>query len=1731
MLLINFICIFYLMVLVRCDTIYKSETNTESYDGVTYPFNVLFSRQDVSDLDFRTSQRSHQINQRRSWLTTVPSSDYSTAALEEVLRKLKNRNLEQIATSPFGANGMVFATEFGYGTVEQTSGFSNTAVPKNVNRKAENKYTNQNTLDATTEFDETDYVDNLRILEARNKPRTVKEAKKEEEKKKEKCKFKFKDLFKFLHPKKKKCDPKPEDTKMKLIDQVPALPKNELKGEKKSTEITSTTTTVTSNVTDNHGSKKVNAAQKKKRHRRTVDQKPDVTSTQKYYNQKWLPNFKKREPTQADSRTYEVLSNKLSYKDFVDGFKYYLKFERDMARSNFSDIVRYEAHKHHNVDDIGKFILEKIPQVPVTESYNKPYDSIDRSPEFEKTTNTVRNGKFIETEQLDVSTEADTDVRLEKYDSTQTTIPTNLRRFDSLKKRLIDVQKPSWLRKKSISSYFDSKTSGPRIRRGLKPRTHNTIHFDTTEFSHSLKSDTAQLKDSTKNVAFAKVNLVETSKTKKPFGGFFGKFKKHKAKRDASGILKKLRQIFSNGQTTPDKAKGLTSRYGYPSDLYESMNIKYPMYKTPDMTDDLDVIMDKFNKPASQTSTTLLSYMEYYDTEPKMFSNDFQPDPDVPFELTTPQIKDKMLQKKLQTLQKEYDSVAARAFGSEYDTNIRINPPRTSPELFYKLTAFKEPVTIVAHKAGRRTKTVTAPSKYQASTINDFQYDGFRDLLGLSKKQAQRLTNGYNEPATLNSKSPTHRYTITWQINDSDLGIKKQDYDREDKSGLTSASEIPAGVKVEDNPANHYSIKPSMLNNLDATESIKIKPRIDNTNRYKTKTTRQVKMTTMKFYDKNWSKTLVNNQVRSNKLPVTMNNKETYKQLKPSRDMGFNVKGLSGEDNNDVVMVQTSTMLIGTNKEKNEAHGSDNNYKYDIKIDKDRVSTSDRFRDFGKGIDTEEVENERVTSKTNGVKDTQSVFEEKTLPIHNKFMYDTVTGRKHVASVKNPANISPDKQQPQVLLKYPASKLDTNMHQKNYKTKAKTKSPPMLPTPWNLNGLETQSKYEDDDKTPYPSKVSDKRTKETTLKFDLSNMVDRFDHDFPGFEKKGKSTTAMRNILDWFEKHYSDSINIGKQTTSKENVKFETSTVGRLIKDSWEKQDIDYDKTTTKLLNKENKPKSDIKKKPATEGKAAKDSKKQSKEKEPKDHINGKPVKTITPAVKTTKKDGPIVADLGKEETIAADVLGKEEANVGRTVKDWLKTPMKIVKSKTKSGKNRKTARDMAIYLSDDLNNDVTETSTASADKYKKIKTSSTDNDFATRLPELYTPYYNTKKILSTENLLFEKLPNSKEKNHGNGRLTHNPNFSKTSFPASKLNNINKQTHVSELSKYDKEIWKEINENLALKHKVPEHKGRPEQVEIVQTYDIIYTSHGNMPFTNRSLSHVHSILKEMTNLKKRNLLKSSRALNHKTFNANKSRRRKRFTGVSERSKTQAINKVHFNANTDEDGEIRAQKTQRKIRQTLEDLKYLALKDDPIMVLCEPVPKAKPRGMYILLVNCSATFPRGNYLLKPLGEGAFRNAKIVRPTRRTNRDIASVSNHELDMLKESDERKDEKTRNRRRRTGHWKMIKKWFHGARTCSCKCKPHKTMCPACAASDAVMRDVIFRLGNIISYVNEHSPEIEEYFKVNPSGAAEFRNALKETDKCLKNYSKRAKGQCLGKPCEAFKFVQDKDDDYKDVT
>lgn len=104
---------------------------------------------------------------------------------------------------------------------------------------------------------------------------------------------------------------------------------------------------------------------------------------------------------------------------------------------------------------------------------------------------------------------------------------------------------------------------------------------------------------------------------------------------------------------------------------------------------------------------------------------------------------------------------------------------------------------------------------------------------------------------------------------------------------------------------------------------------------------------------------------------------------------------------------------------------------------------------------------------------------------------------------------------------------------------------------------------------------------------------------------------------------------------------------------------------------------------------------------------------------------------------------------------------------------------------------------------------------------------------------------------------------------------------------------------------------------------------------------------------------------------------------------------------------------------------------------------------------------------------------------------------------------------------WERFKNLFQRQRICNCKCKPNAAMCSACAASDAVMNELLFEIDNLFKYMTAHCTEIQTYFYMNPTGGRKLKDAVHKIDVSLYNYYKRVKGHCQGKICTALSYVE----------
>ncbi|KAH9628332.1 hypothetical protein HF086_015603 [Spodoptera exigua] len=111
----------------------------------------------------------------------------------------------------------------------------------------------------------------------------------------------------------------------------------------------------------------------------------------------------------------------------------------------------------------------------------------------------------------------------------------------------------------------------------------------------------------------------------------------------------------------------------------------------------------------------------------------------------------------------------------------------------------------------------------------------------------------------------------------------------------------------------------------------------------------------------------------------------------------------------------------------------------------------------------------------------------------------------------------------------------------------------------------------------------------------------------------------------------------------------------------------------------------------------------------------------------------------------------------------------------------------------------------------------------------------------------------------------------------------------------------------------------------------------------------------------------------------------------------------------------------------------------------------------------------------------------------------------------------------RRRINWEAVKKYFGHDRVCNCKCRSDKAMCKACAASDAVIDELIFEFDNIGQYMKDHCTEIQTFFWMNPGGGQKLRDSVSRIDKSLADYYKRVKGKCQGRTCKTFTTYIDK--------
>jgi hypothetical protein len=234
---------------------------------------------------------------------------------------------------------------------------------------------------------------------------------------------------------------------------------------------------------------------------------------------------------------------------------------------------------------------------------------------------------------------------------------------------------------------------------------------------------------------------------------------------------------------------------------------------------------------------------------------------------------------------------------------------------------------------------------------------------------------------------------------------------------------------------------------------------------------------------------------------------------------------------------------------------------------------------------------------------------------------------------------------------------------------------------------------------------------------------------------------------------------------------------------------------------------------------------------------------------------------------------------------------------------------------------------------------------------------------------------------------------------------------------------------------------------------------------------------------------------------------------------------------------------------------------PVQLVDNTNENTRPK-MY-LLVDAGGSLNKGNYNLKPIkGDVDLSNIKVRQAdatkvfdqkTEATtaaanfskvtlSKDFVAAVNRHLIQLYENLTANDSNHRVRVRETDqkepvskvlcaikshrrhiNWDAVKKYFGHDRVCNCKCVANRTMCRACAASDAVISELIFEFDNLAKYMEDHCTEIQTFFWMNPSGGKKLRDSVHSVDQALHNYFKRVKGKCQGRTCKTFSTCIDR--------
>ncbi|CAK1553517.1 unnamed protein product [Leptosia nina] len=180
------------------------------------------------------------------------------------------------------------------------------------------------------------------------------------------------------------------------------------------------------------------------------------------------------------------------------------------------------------------------------------------------------------------------------------------------------------------------------------------------------------------------------------------------------------------------------------------------------------------------------------------------------------------------------------------------------------------------------------------------------------------------------------------------------------------------------------------------------------------------------------------------------------------------------------------------------------------------------------------------------------------------------------------------------------------------------------------------------------------------------------------------------------------------------------------------------------------------------------------------------------------------------------------------------------------------------------------------------------------------------------------------------------------------------------------------------------------------------------------------------------------------------------------------------------------------------------------------------GLYLLVEKDNASYPEEQLILKPIK--MKKNPSLSVQTAGNMSDfIDPTVDDVLDSTMTSEYENYVNGKSEHKRSISWDSIKKFFGHDRVCNCRCKANQTMCKACAASNAVITELIFEFDNLAKYMRDHCTEIQTFFWMNPTGGKKLREVVNKINKSLNDYYKRVKGKCQGRTCKMFSSGVDK--------